>query len=194
MKRVVFVLASLLLSFVAWTVSHQWRYPIRYEWADRTAPGSQAQSIQGSLTRQALYPRGLSLDVTFQDGMRSTWIGDASMAPAGLVERADGVYLVLHAWGRPQGELRSGQAPGHLVCQWRDGHGASAVQGGVVTPLFMPNEVPHTFWPWVSHVQVAPALVDRFQRAAERDLASQVARTVAAGAGACPDLRRAKNI
>ena len=42
--------------------------------------------------------------------------------------------------------------------------------------------------------EVVPALVDRFQRAAARELASQVARTVAAGAGACPDLRRAKNI
>jgi hypothetical protein len=194
MKRVVFMLASLLLSFVGWTVSHQWSYPIRYEWADRRAPGSQAKSIQGSLTRQAPYPRGLSLDVTFQDGMRSTWIGDASMAPAGLVERADGVYLVLHAWGRPHGEVRSGQAPGQLVSQWRDGNGASAVPGGVVTPLFMPIDVPHNFWPWVSHVQVAPALVDRFQRAAECDLAGQVASAVARGAGACPDLRRAKMI
>jgi hypothetical protein len=194
MKRLVFVLGSLLVSFVGWVVSHQWGYPIRYEWGDRAAPGSLAKSIQGSLTRQALYPRGLSLDVAFRDGVRFTWIGDASMAPVGLVERADGVYLVLQAWGRPHGEVVAGQTARHLVCQLRDAPPAHALQGGAVTPLFVPTDVPHNFWPWVSHVRVEPGLVDRFPRAAAGELAGQVAGAVAAGAGACPDLRRADHI
>jgi hypothetical protein len=194
MKRLVFVLLSLLVAFVGWAVSHQWGYPIRYEWADRAPSGSLAQSIRGSLTRQALVPRGLSLDVIFRDGVRFTWIGDAAMAPAGLVERADGVYLVLQAWGRPHGEVVAGQAPRHLVCQLREVHGVQAPQSSAVTPLFVPTDVPYSFWPWVSHVRVEPALVDRYPRAAAGELAGQVAGAVAAGVGACPDLRRADHI
>jgi hypothetical protein len=194
MKRVLWVLGSLVVSFVCWTVSHQWGYPIRYEWVDRAAPGSQAKAIQGSLTRLALYPRGLSLDVAFHDGVRFTWIGDASLAPVGLVERADGVYLVLQAWGRPHGEVVAGQAPRQLVCQLRDARGAPAVQASAITPLFVPTDVPHSFWPWVSHARVDAAVVDRFQRARVGELAGQVAAAAATGAGACPDLRRADHL
>ena len=194
MKRLVFVLLSLLVTFGGWAVSHQWTYPIRYEWADRAAPGSGAQSIQGSLTRQALVPRGLSLDVVFRDGVRFTWMGDASMAPVGLVERAGGVYLVLQAWARPHGEVVAGKAPGHLVCHMREAPSSPALQGSAVTPLFVPTDVPYSFWPWISHVRVEMPLVDRFPRAAAGELAGQVDGAVAAGLGACPDLSRAKHI
>lgn len=56
MRQVAYGLGSLLLLFLGWAVQHQWSYPIRYEWADTAAPGSQAIAVQGSLTRQAMYP------------------------------------------------------------------------------------------------------------------------------------------
>lgn len=126
--------------------------------------------------------------------MRFTWTGDAALAPVGLVERAEGTYLVLQAWGRPQGEVAAGKAPRQLVCQLRELASGPAGPGSVVTPLFVPTDVPHSFWPWVTHAQVSATVLSRGVRASAPALLAQTTAALGAGVGACPDLRRANNL
>lgn len=165
----------------------------RLEWHDQAAPGAQATAISGSLTRRALYPRGRSLDVAFRDGGRFTWIGDASMAPVGLVERAGGAYLVLLEWGRTRADAASATPPKSIVCLVRDmpgGLGGEGGPGNAVSPLFVPSETVARVWPWTWRARIErEVVVSRYQRLGVDTLVALAA--AAPAVAGCPDLRRA---
>jgi hypothetical protein len=146
------------------------------------------------MARQSHYPRGLSLDVRFKDGERFTWIGDATMAPIGLVERSGVVYLVLQQWGRAHGEVVAGKPARSLVCHVREpapGQDQSSTQ---ITSLFVPTDVPNTIWPWVRYAQVDTAIVSRYQRTEASVLAALVTAAAHSSVGACTDLFRADHV
>lgn len=202
MKKLVFALSTVALLFVGWTAERLLRGAVRYEWSEQATPGAQATAITGSLTRGSVFARvvspdtsmGLSLNVKFRDGVRFTWIGDASMVPIGLVERADGVYLVLQEWSRPHSDVKAGKAAKHQVCHVREPAGGSASQATQVTPLFVPSDVPTSLWPWVRRVRLGSEFINKQPRVDIGVLTAQTSAATSSGLGACPDLRRADHL
>lgn len=174
-----------LAGSVAWMLATR---ETTFEWEDAAPPGSGLDRVHGSMTRNLFNVRGLSLDLHFADGFRFAWAGSASHAPAGLVESADGVHLVLLEWGRPLGERQRPAAA--LVCWVRDARGVGAP---VVTPLFVPQPLVSRVTPSLRRYMRVP---DEVVQQAARLPADELLRLHAAQAqrSACPNLLLARQL
>jgi len=161
----------------------------RYGWRDEPPTDSSLVRLEGSLTRNLLRVRGLSLDARFRDGFRLTWIGDARFVPAGLVQTPRGVHLVLRAWGWPHGE--AGRERPTLVCWVRDTPSDATTPW--VVPLFAPE-------PLTSGINLSfrrfMDVDDAVVRHSPRLAADELLRLAEAQPqpGACPNLALARSL